>query len=174
MPSSKKSSRAAANTGNQSSYVESQVSQASQSQSAMVDMARQQLALSADAISAISAAAGAIQQIQQQLAQRVAQRHEQAAQRLRSSTNPSEVLAVQIDLFTSGLQEAAQYWQQVAAASMRAQPALTNAASAVAQAQDTGQQQVSAAGNMMNPMLQAWQSLVTSPLNGSAGSTETQ
>ena len=132
-------------------------------QAAVTDLARQQLAAMADSTSAMFRASEVLQQVQQQAAQRAALMHHQAAEKLRGVSSPAELMAIQSGLMLTVVQETTQYWQELAAASMKLQAELMGR---VGQQQGAGS---NVAGAAMSPMLQAWQSMFSAPLNGTAG-----
>lgn len=134
-------------------------------QSQITSRARNQLAEVAEAASVLCSATESIQQINQQLTQRAALRHQQMAERLREATTPAELMAISSTMFSSGMQEVAQYWQDVAAAAMKMQNDMVEHASS--------QKQSRASTETSNPALQAWQNMFTMPMssfNSSASS----
>jgi hypothetical protein len=156
-------------------------------QAQITSQAQNQLAEVAEATAVIYSATESIQQINQQLTQRAALRHKQIADRLRQASNPAELLAIQSEMITSGLQEAAQYWQDLAAAALKVQTEMMerNAApqpgGSSAQAGNTALEAwqkmftaplnaSSASGSAGNPMFDAWQKMFTTTLNASSAS----
>jgi hypothetical protein len=133
-------------------------------QTGMTEIARQQLSMAVDATSVLYRATEAVQQIQHQMTQRAALRYQQMADKLRAATSPAEVFAIQSSLFTSGMQEATQYLQDLAAASMKMQGDIMRRGT------DQSTQAAAPAAFAVNPMLQAWQTMFTAPLNGAGGS----
>lgn len=131
-------------------------------QAQITSQARDQLAEVAEATSVMYSATESIQQINQQLTQRAALRHQQIADRLREASSPAELLAIQSTMFTSGLQEAAQYWQDVAAATLKVQTEMME--------RNAAHQPGAASANAGNTALDAWQKLFTAPLNTSGAS----
>jgi len=128
----------------------------------MTDVSRQQFAAWADGISTLFRMAEVMQQVQQQMAQRVVLMHQQAAEKIRSANSPAELMAIQSGLMVSGLQEITQYWQEVTLAGAKLQSETMN--------RTTAQPAAGASmANAMTPVMQAWQSLFTAPLNGAAG-----
>jgi hypothetical protein len=87
----------------------------------MADLPRRQLALLTQAASAMFRGSEAMRNIQQQAAQRASEHHEEAAERLRSDCDLAELMSIQADLVRFNMQEAMQYWQQLAGAGMRMQ-----------------------------------------------------
>jgi hypothetical protein len=109
-------------------------------------------------------AAQSLQALQQQAIGRVVQRQLQAMTKLSSVKSPMDLLAIQVDLMTFGMQEAVQFWSQMADVTQSRGGALageagSSAADSAAAASPFG----------ANPMMQAWQSMLNSSLNG-AGS----
>lgn len=85
------------------------------------DMTRQQLTMMTEAACAVLGSSEALGRIQQQAAHQASVRHQAAAQSLRSEVEPMEVLSIQSDLMRQDMQEAAQYWAQLASTVMRGQ-----------------------------------------------------
>lgn len=139
----------------------------------MADLTRQQLAFSAEALSAFFRATEVLQQAQVQMAQRAALLHRQAAENLRKAETPLEMLSVQANLATYQFQEGMRFLQEMIVAGAKAgsdsgtrvqereQDAASTAANAAAQV-------VEAAMTAAGPMAQAWQQMFAGPLNGSA------
>ncbi|MDQ3060051.1 MAG: phasin family protein [Pseudomonadota bacterium] len=131
-------------------------------QAQLTSQARNQLAEVAEATSVMYNATESIQQINQQLTQRAALRHQQIADRLREANSPVELLAIQSTMFTSGLQEAAQYWQDVAAATLKVQSEMME--------RNAPHQSGAGPAHAGNTALDAWQKMFTASLNTSSGS----
>lgn len=87
----------------------------------LADLPRRQLELMARSASSLLRGSEAIRTIQQHAAHRARSRHESAAERLRASRDIGEMMAIQAELMQSNLQEAAQYWQQLATTAFKAQ-----------------------------------------------------
>lgn len=85
------------------------------------DMTRQQLTMMTEAACAVLGSSEALGKIQQQAAHQASVRHQAAAESLRSEVEPMEVLSIQSDLMRQDMQEAAQYWAQLASTVMRGQ-----------------------------------------------------
>ncbi len=120
---------------------------------------RESLAQIAQGTSALLSRAQAFQQVQLQMLQRVALVHQQAADKLRSATSPSEMVALQGQLLFQGWQEAMQYGQELMAASIKVQSELLN---------KIGQQQQ--IGRNSGPVtFQDWQKVMLDALNGGVG-----
>ncbi|MCC2675777.1 MAG: hypothetical protein K0Q43_4031 [Ramlibacter sp.] len=114
------------------------------------------LAQVAQGTSALLQGAQAFHQVQLQMLQRMALVHQQAAEKLRAATSPSEMVALQGQLMVQGWQQAMQYGQELMTASMKVQGEMLGKA---------GQQQPSAANN--GPVtFQAWQNVILDALNG--------
>jgi hypothetical protein len=114
------------------------------------------LAQVAQGTSALLQGAQAFHQVQLQMLQRMALVHQQAAEKLRAATSPSEMVTLQGQLMVQGWQQAMQYGQELMTASMKVQGEMLGKA---------GQQQPSAANN--GPVtFQAWQNVMLDALNG--------
>ena len=116
---------------------------------------RESLAQVARGTSTLLQGAQALQQVQLQMLQRVALVHEQAADKLRAATSPSEVVALQGQLLLLGWQEAMQYGQELMTASVKLQGEMLGKA---------GQQQPARSSGPVT--FQAWQSAMLDALNG--------
>jgi hypothetical protein len=117
---------------------------------------RESLAQVAQGTSTLLHGAQAFQQVQLQMLQRMALVHQQAAEKLRSATSPSEMVALQGQLVVQGWQQAMQYGQELMSASMTVQSEMLGKA---------GQQQPAVADN--GPVtFQAWQNAMLDALNG--------
>lgn len=127
-------------------------------QAALTEQTRHQLTDVAETTSVMYRAAESLQQIHQQLTQRVALRHQQMTERLREANSPADLMTIQATLLTSGIQEAAQYWQDLAAAGLKIQADLMD--------QMNNQRQNSSSGFAGMPVLQAWQNAFVSPADG--------
>lgn len=120
------------------------------------DPTRESLAQVAQGTSSLLQGAQAFQQVQMQMLQRMALVHQQAAEKLRAATSPSELVALQGQLMVQGWQQAMQFGQELMTASMKVQSEMLGKA---------GQQQPSAANN--GPVtFQAWQNVMLDALNG--------
>jgi hypothetical protein len=140
-------------------------------QTAVNEITRQQLAAVADGASALLRASEVISQVQQQAVQRAALTQQQTAEKLRSMNHPGELLIIQSGLMMTGMQEAAQYLQELTAASMRLQAEMLGR---VGQQQGATSNVTGAAMSpVMSPMMQAWQSMFTAPLNSVTTSATT-
>lgn len=119
---------------------------------------RQQLASMADATSTLLRASDTLQQVQQHMLQRAALTQQQAAEKLRMATNPTDLWTIQAEMMLLGVTETAQYLQDLAAATLKVQGEMMNRA-------------VPSQAPAVNPaasMLQVWQNMFTAPLNGSS------
>ncbi len=123
-------------------------------QAALTEQTRHQLADAAETTSVMYRAAETLQQIHQQLTQRVALRHQQMTERLREANSPADLMTIQATLVTSSIQEAAQYWQDLAAAGLKMQADMME--------QMNNQRQNSSSGFSAVPVLQAWQNVFAS------------
>ena len=116
---------------------------------------REGLAQVAQGASTLLHGAQAFQQVQLQMLQRMALVHQQAAEKLRSTTTPSEMMALQGQLWVQGWQQAMQYGQELMTATMKVQGEVLGKA---------GQQP--AAANNAPVTFQAWQNVMLDALNG--------
>jgi hypothetical protein len=107
-------------------------------------------------------AAQSFQALQQQAIGRVVQRQLQAVSQLSSVKSPMDLVAIQMDLLTFGMQEAVQFWTQIAGA------AQSRAGLAANESAGSADSAASASPFGANPMMQAWQSMLNSSLNGAA------
>lgn len=121
------------------------------------EQARESLAQVAQGTSNLLQGAQAFQQVQMQMLQRMALVHQQAAEKLRSASNPSELVALQGQMLVQGWQQAMQYGQELMTASMKVQSDMLARA---------GQQQASAANDNGPVNFQAWQNVMLDALNG--------
>jgi hypothetical protein len=143
---------------------------------ALAEMTRQQLAMAAECMAQLFRAGESLQRAQQQVSQRAALLHTQAAENLRNATNPVEVAYIQSGLMVSGMQEAMRCCQDMMMASARLgsdalRPGSQDPAHTVESATNMASSAANAAMNAAAPMMQAWQSLFTAPLNGGGAST---
>jgi hypothetical protein len=92
------------------------------------DLPRQQMALAAQSASAMLRASESVRKVQQQTAHRASVQHQEMAERLRAPCDLNELMAIQGELLRFNLQEAAQYWQQIAMAALKAQADLVGSA----------------------------------------------
>jgi hypothetical protein len=122
----------------------------------LADLPRQQLALMTQSASALLRASESVRKVQQQAAHRASAQHQEMAQRLSAPCDFQELMAIQGELLRFNLQEAAQYWQQIAAAALKAQTELMGSAG---QALDPGGE----------PTLDSLQRVFEASLDGSAG-----
>jgi hypothetical protein len=120
------------------------------------DLPRRQLALMTQSASALFRGSEAVRKVQQQAAQRATAQHAQAAERLREPCDFNDLLAIQGELLRFNLQEAAQYWQQVATAALKVQADLVGSATEVL---DAGE-----------PTLDSLQKAFAASLNGTVAS----
>lgn len=119
------------------------------------EQTRAGLAQVAQGTSTLLHGAQAFQEVQLQMLQRVTLVHQQAAEKLRSATSPSEMVTLQGQLMVQGWQQAMQYGQELMSASMKVQGEMLGKA---------GQQQ--SAANDGPVTFQAWQNVMLDALNG--------
>jgi hypothetical protein len=125
----------------------------------LADLPRRQLALMTQSASAMFRGSEAMRKIQQQAAQRATEHTEEVAQRLRGQCDFNDLLAIQADLVRFNMQEAAQYWQQLAMAGMKLQADMVSRA---------GQVALDGAGE---PTLDSLQRAFEATLNGAGASS---
>jgi hypothetical protein len=131
---------------------------------AAAETARQQLGALAQAADMMLRSAEIWQQAQLQLTQRTRSSYREAATRLSQANSPAELLSIQSDLLVSGWHQAMQFSVDL----------MTAAAAQQAEARAATQERQNPVGlglNAMAPMVQAWQSMFTSPLNGASQTT---
>ena len=126
----------------------------------MADLPRRQLALMNRSFSVLYRSSEALRKVQQQAAHRATARHEQAAERLRGQCDFAELMSIQTELLRSGLEEAAQYWQQLASAVLKVQVEMAGTTSEVL---DSGSE----------PTLEALQQAFEASLNGAGNAAPT-
>src|SRR4051794_30556769 len=122
----------------------------------LADLPRQQMALITQSASALLRASESVRKVQQQAAHRASAQHQEVAERLRAPCDFGELMAIQTDLLRFNVQEAAQYWQQIATAAFKAQADLVGTAG---QALEAGGEE---------PTLDSLQRAFEASLNGSA------
>jgi phasin protein len=122
----------------------------------LADLPRQQMALITQSASALLRASESVRKVQQQAAHRASAQHQEIAERLRAPCDFSELMAIQTELLRFNVQEAAQYWQQIATAAFKAQADLVG----------TAGQALEASGD--EPTLDSLQRAFEASLNGSA------
>jgi len=130
--------------------------EAANAASLLADLPRRQMALVSQAASALYRGSEAVRQVQQDVAKRATDRHQEAAEKLREARDFSEVMAIQTELLRYDLQESAQYWQQVTTALLKVQAEM-----------------ITGAGEMLDPSaaeptLDSLQRAFAATLNGSA------
>lgn len=94
----------------------------------LADLPRRQMALAAQSTSAVLRASEALRKVQQQAAHRVLAQHDEVAQRLRGPCDFNELLSIQSELLRFNMQAAAEYWQQVTTAALKAQSEMVSSA----------------------------------------------
>lgn len=99
------------------------------------DFGRQQMALANEGAGALFRGFEAIRKIQQQTAHQAGARHEAAAEKLKESCSPNDVLAIQSELLRFDIEAATRYWQQLGAAAMEMQTEMLGCATHLADAE---------------------------------------
>jgi hypothetical protein len=92
------------------------------------DLPRRQLALMTHSATALFRGSQELRRIQQEAALRATQHHEEAAERLREPCDFSDLVALQAELVRFNLQEAANYWNQLANAAFKLQADMVSSA----------------------------------------------
>lgn len=87
----------------------------------VADFGREQLAMMMDASAAMFRGFEAMRAIQQQAAQQASARHETAADRMRATGAPNDLMTIPFGLLQEDLQSATRYWQEIAAAALETQ-----------------------------------------------------
>lgn len=93
------------------------------------DLIRQQLAMVMETTCVFFRGAEALCKIQRQAAHHAGLRHESAMQKLIASCTPISLLEIQSELLRFDLEEATQYWQELAAVALQSQVELMTSAS---------------------------------------------
>jgi hypothetical protein len=96
------------------------------------ELPRRQLALMAQSASAMYRCSEDLRRLQQEAADRATEHYEEAVDRLRGDCDYSELMSVQAEMLRFNFQEAAQYWQQLAAAGMKMQAEMVSSTREVA------------------------------------------
>ena len=129
----------------------------------LANLGRYQLALMTESACAMFRGAEAMREIQKEAAHQASARHEDAAQKLRGACKPDEMTSIQSDLLRLNLQEATQYWQDLATVALKTQVEMLGSVNRV----------LSNGANSeggFKPMIDVWQAMVSRSLNGSNGS----
>lgn len=92
------------------------------------DLPRRQLALMTHSATALFRGSQELRRIQQEAAQRAVEHHEETAARLSEPCDMAQLVALQTDLVRFNLQEAAQYWSQIANAALKLQADVVSSA----------------------------------------------
>jgi len=87
----------------------------------LADFGREQLAVMMEASAAMFRGFEAMRGIQQQAAQQASARHESAANRMRATCGPHDLMTIPFGLLQENLQSATRYWQEFAAAALETQ-----------------------------------------------------
>ena len=85
------------------------------------ELGRHQLALAVDGTTAQCRGSEALRKIQQDAAHLASVFHEETAQRLFASCQPTELIVIQSEILRFTMQSAGRYWQQIAASAMQTQ-----------------------------------------------------
>jgi len=107
---------------NKSTAAERRAAEAEQTQ--LPAQAQQHMANLTEGAASMYRSVEALQQVHQHAAQRTALKLQQAAEQLRSSENPAELLSIQSTLMLGGAQDVALYFQEVMMTMVRMQGSL--------------------------------------------------
>jgi len=130
--------------------------------------ARQQFALITQSAETLLRSAEVWQQAQLQFTQRTRSSYHDAAARISQVTHPAELISVQASLLMSSLQQIMQFNVDLMTGAMAQQ---SEAASAAPEAPAVSSAPTNVGLAAMAPMVQAWQSMFTAPLNGTGTPT---
>ncbi len=89
--------------------------------SVLLDLGRQQFAMATECSSVLYRNSENVRKIQQDIAHEASLRHADAAKKLFTPRDLSEVMPIQSELLRGDLQSASQYWQQLTSATLQAQ-----------------------------------------------------
>ena len=95
----------------------------------VMDFGRQQAIVATESACALFRGFEAMRKIQGEAAHQAAQRHAEAAQKLRGSCQPADLMAVQSELLRFDFDAAGRYWQQLVAAALEMQTEIMGCAS---------------------------------------------
>lgn len=124
----------------------------------LTEVSRWQWAIANDSACAVFRGIEAMRSVQQQMAHQALTQHEAVAQKLHENCAPADLLSIQSNLLRTDVQSALQYWQQLGGAAMKAQMELMEGHKRIL---------APAATDPFQPILQAWQSAIPHPFNGS-------
>lgn len=93
------------------------------------DFGRQQLSVATDASCAMLRGFQAMRKIQEEAAQQATARQQAAAEKLHTSCQPTDLLALQAGLLRDEVESAAHYWQELAATALEMQTEMMGCAS---------------------------------------------
>jgi hypothetical protein len=79
----------------------------------MTELSRQQLAIASEGASALYRGSEALRKVQQEAAHEASLHHAQAARKLFTPCQPSDLLSVQTELMRTNVESATHYWQQL-------------------------------------------------------------
>ncbi|WHZ11665.1 MAG: hypothetical protein OJF60_002104 [Burkholderiaceae bacterium] len=127
------------------------------------DLGRKQLALATESASAMFRGSEAMRKIQQAAAHQASARHQAVEQRLHGDCTPADLASIQTALLRENMQEAAQYWQELAAVALQTQFEMIGC---VNHALSNGGSE-----GGLGQMFGAWQNMVSRSLNGTNGGT---
>jgi hypothetical protein len=87
----------------------------------MTELSRQQLAIATEGATALYRGSEALRKVQQETAHEASLHHAQAAQKLFSPCQPSDLLSVQTELMRTNMESATHYWQQLMVVALQTQ-----------------------------------------------------
>ena len=130
----------------------------------LLDASRQQVAFGSECFAQLLAQCSGAGLVNQHMLERASLMHRQAAESIRGALTQEEVLAVQANLLATSWQDALRYWQELMLSGARA--VASNAPQAAAPRAAAPGDVAAAALNAAAPVMKAWQSMFTVPLNG--------
>lgn len=117
----------------------------------LTELGRQQMAAATLSTSALCRGSEALRKVQQDMAHEASLRHAQAAKKLSSPCQPTDMVALQTELMRSNMQSVTQYWQQLLEVALQTQREMMEGVTGLMDGKsDTG----------MKSVLEAFQSIV--------------
>ena len=87
----------------------------------LTELGRQQMAAATLSTSALCRGSETLRKVQQEMAHEASLRHAQAAKKLASPCQPTDMIELQSELLRSNMQSATQYWQQLLEVALQTQ-----------------------------------------------------
>jgi hypothetical protein len=128
---------------------------------AWTELPRRQMALMTHSATALFRGSQELRRIQHEAARRAMERHEETAERLREPCEFSDLVALQVELVRFNVQEAANYWSELANAALKLQADMVSSA---------GEAVIEGASE---PTLESLQRAFEATLNGEAAAATT-